>query len=128
MPTHYANHPFPYAPIRIVDVSPYRSSIRSKGSGGRVTRDLPRDGRGLRGRVAAILGALVAVSAVAAGTGAAPLPGGTGGEFRLGPGHAMPVTLHRDVVQREVALPTRPVAEPGFRLGLGLAMPASLSR
>ena len=123
MPTHYADHPFPYAPIRIVDVSPYRSSIRSKSAGSRVSRDLPRDGRGLRGRVAAILGALMAVAAVVAGTGATSLPGGTGGEFRLGPGHAKPVTLQRDVV-----LPTRPAADPGFRLGLGLAMPASLSR
>ena len=111
-----------------MNVSPYRSSIRSKSAGARVSRDLPRDGRGLRGRVAAILGALVAVAAVVAGTGATSLPGGTGGEFRLGPGHAMPVMLHRDVVQRDVVLPTRPAADPGFRLGLGLAMPASLSR
>jgi hypothetical protein len=77
-----AHDPLPYRTIRIVDISPYRSSIRTP-------RSKPSNRRGRRAvaaTAAVILALLVALTAIGAEP---PAPG----EFRLGPGHAMPPSL-----------------------------------
>jgi hypothetical protein len=77
-----AADPLPYQPIRIIDVSPYRSSIR------RTPVRQPR--RRLRagaatGAVMLALAALILTAGVAGAEAA--------DEFRLAPGHATPIQL-----------------------------------
>ena len=78
-----AHDPLPYRTIRIVDISPYRSSIRTP----RTTQPSSRRGRrAVAATAAVILVLMVALTAIGAEP---PVPG----EFRLGPGHAMPPSL-----------------------------------
>jgi hypothetical protein len=110
-----ANDPLPYAPIRIVDISPYRSSLRS--------RPTTAARRRLRSRAAALLVGVVAIAAVTAGVVAAPNQPGPGDDFRLAPGNGMPLSLQGG--DTDVAAD----AEDGaFRLGPGHAMPPSIGR
>jgi negative regulator of sigma E activity len=81
-----AQDPLPYQPIRIIDVSPYRSSLHS--------RPVPRVRRSLRRRVALVAGTSLAVVLTVAGVGSAAGPAPAEG-FRLAPGHAMPASLMR---------------------------------
>lgn len=81
-----ANDPLPYRPIRIIDVSPIHSSLRARPAG-------TRTGRRRRAGIAAVIAVVLAVAAVSVGAGAAPATTSVAGEFRLGPGHAMPADL-----------------------------------
>jgi ferric-dicitrate binding protein FerR (iron transport regulator) len=77
-----AADPLPYQPIRIIDVSPYRSSIR------RTSVRRPRR----RLRAAAATGAaMLALAALILTAGVAGAE--VSGDFRLAPGHAMPIQL-----------------------------------
>ena len=77
-----AHDPLPYRPIKIVDVSPYRVSVRR-----------PRATPTRRGRraIAATMAAVLALALAITTVGASPLEASD--EFRLGPGHAMPPSL-----------------------------------
>ena len=109
-----AENQLPYLPIKIIDVSPYRSSIRR--SPGRS----PAQARGTRRRIGAAIAALLLLAGVAAANvGAAPVRVDASHEFRLGPGNALPAGLMS---------PGRGRSTPGFLLGPGHATPPSLAR
>ena len=105
----------PFPTIRIVDVSPYRSSLRSRPTAGAATRRMRR-------RIGAALLAVLAAVALASVAGAAPTASDAAGDFRLGPGHTMPTALDRgDEPAR------RGPAMTGFRLAPGNQLPVSLA-
>jgi hypothetical protein len=106
-----ANDPLPYRPIKIVDVSPFRSSVRTKRAGANSSRRV-------RTGIAGAIVAAVAVATFSASAGAAPAASSVAGEFRLGPGHVMPASL----VEADAD------ASGEFRLGPGHVMPASLAQ
>jgi hypothetical protein len=115
-----ANDPLPYRPIRIVDVSPFRSTVRRKPAApGAATQP-----RWVRVASAMLLGVALAVIVAVVTVGAASA--GVPGEFRLAPGHAMPSAVAVDAVTKLDADPA--VAAFEFRLGPGHAIPAVLAR
>jgi hypothetical protein len=71
-----------------------------------------------------LLGAALAVIVAVVGVGAAPA--GVPGEFRLGPGHAMPAAVAAEPVTKVDADPAPAAVE--FRLGPGHAIPVVLAR
>ncbi len=115
--TVVAENPLPYLPIKIIDVSPFRTPVR---------RPATRRGRpGRRVGAAAAAVALVALAVVAAAnTGAAnvgepPADGDVPGQFRLAPGHAVPAAL-KGSASGDVS--------GDVRLAPGHATPPSLAR
>ena len=77
--------PLPYQPIKIIDISPYRSSIRVRPARSRSRSRIRRDVL----TVAAGLAFLLVLTGVAA----AGTPGTA--SFSLSPGHATPPSLAR---------------------------------
>jgi hypothetical protein len=106
-----ASNPMPYSPIRIIDISAQRSSIRTRAAASRRSR--------IRSRVASAV-AVVAVVAIAAAAGAAPVTGPAAGDFRLSPGNGVPASLAGSV---SVAAD----AAGDFRLSPGNGVPAPLA-
>ena len=78
------DRPVPY--IRIVDVSPYRSSLRKRPTANGAAR------RHMR-RIAAAVLAVVAAVAIASAVGAASVSSDPAADFGLAPGHAMRAAL-----------------------------------
>jgi hypothetical protein len=107
-----ASNPMPYSPIRIIDISAQRSSIRTRAAASRRSR--------IRSRVASAVAAFVAVVAIAAAAGAAPVTGPAAGDFRLSPGNGVPASLAGSV---SVAAD----AAGDFRLSPGNGVPAPLA-
>ncbi len=77
--------PLPYQPIKIIDISPYRSSIRTRPARSRSRNRVSRDAL----TVVAGLAFLLVLTGVAAAGTPGPAP------FALGPGHATPPSLAR---------------------------------
>ena len=77
--------PLPYQPIKVIDISPYRSSIRVRPTRARSARRIPRQVL----TVAAGLAFLLVLAGVASAGAPSTAP------FSLGPGHATPPSLVR---------------------------------